>query len=170
MRFKPLAAALVVAPLLFGCNTMEQKTFQKVEVITPGVADARCSLYSPLQKSVVLTPREVMVERSPEPLTVVCEKAGYADATTVIQPHKHMPGMAKNVWNGFFPGYFVDKVSNSIYEYTDPIVIAMTPAATEHDYPDLPYVLERKAETASPVPLAASPVAADKVVQESGKK
>src|SRR3954469_18750075 len=102
MRFSFLAVAVVL--LLSGCNTYYQNGYEKVLVRTPGTVNANCELYTDSNRYVVLSGRQVVVERSKKPLTVICEKAGYYTAWVIVRSGFYAPAMPMNVLNGFFPG------------------------------------------------------------------
>lgn len=124
MRISVLAAVASVL-VLAGCNTYYQNSYEKVTVHTPGVDNAQCTLSTEKNKYRVLTPREVVVERSKLPMTVLCEKAGYVPASVVVPAKIYNRAGILNTFNGVFPGFTYDVASDSIYNYPDDITVVL---------------------------------------------
>lgn len=123
MRHLPAAAVLLVA--LTGCNSFYQNTYQKIWVETPSVEEARCILETPYARYLVLTPGEIMVDRSPHDLKVTCEKTHYISAETVLEPKLYTNPMMMNVSNGIVPGVAYDIASRSIWTYPEEVSVEM---------------------------------------------
>lgn len=123
MRHSLFAVAAVLA--LTGCNTMLEKSYQKIEIVTTGVEYADCMLATEYTTYRVLSPGVAMVDRSRRPLTVTCQKAGYKPGIVTVESKVHMAGSQLNLFNGIVPGTAYDIASNSIYDYPDKIVIPM---------------------------------------------
>jgi hypothetical protein len=173
MRLSLLAVIAALAPMIIslaGCNTLVQDNYQKIYVRTPGVDNASCDLYTRKNYYAVVTAREVVVERSKLPLTVICDKSGYYKASVIVRSELAMPGMPLNLLNGFVPGASYDVASGSIYNYPDTITVILLPMPPQQLPPeDAPYVLEKKPEPVKAVkPVASS--AADKTISNSAKK
>ena len=177
MRFSLFAVTAVL--MLSGCNTYYQSTFEKIMVRTPGVEEANCTLTTetPLHTEQneynVMTPRLVVVERSRQPLTVICEKTGYYTASVIVKPKTRATAASLNVFNGFVPGMAYDVASNSIYDYPDTIIVTLLPLPPEKPEPQpAPYTLQKKAEDVKPEPSPSAPpaAAADKSLSQSLKK
>jgi hypothetical protein len=160
--------------LLAGCNTYHQGTIQKLIVRTPGIENAYCKLTTPHNRYDVMTPRPVIVERTEQPLMVLCEKTGYTPTAVIVKPHIHADGTVLNVTNGIVPGMIWDYASNSVFEYPDPIIVVMhlAPQAAP-DVEQAPMALPKKEEPVKPVPLATAPqdkAAAEKSMSKSLRK
>lgn len=128
-----LLLAIIAVFILSGCNTSFQGSFQKIVINTPGVEDAECFLHTEKNKYRVLTPRSVIVERSPLPMTVTCEKANYFTSVTEVKSEMIVKPDALNFYNWFIPGMAYDIASNSIYSYPDTITVTMN--AKSEEYP-----------------------------------
>jgi hypothetical protein len=168
MRFSFLAVVAVL--MLSGCNTMYQHGYEKVMVRTPGVDNAYCDLYTDTNQYEVMTSRQVIVERSNLPLTIICKKTGYYPASVIVDPAEHTPAMGVNVLNGFIPGAAYDVASNSIYAYPDTVTLILLPMPPQEQPPEpADYVTQKKPEPVKPLHKADS-TAADKSMSDSGKK
>lgn len=159
--------------LLAGCNTYVQKTHQRVTVRTPGIENAHCTLTTKTNRYDVMTPREAVVERSQQPLTVVCEKTGYDPASVIVKPRIYTPGAPANVFNGIVPGVVYDIASDSVYDYPGLILVMMN--RTPQDAPGVehPYVLPKKPAFVKPAPPPTAPAdkaAAEKSMSKSLRK
>lgn len=117
--------ALIAVSVLSGCNTLAQRSYQKVRVETPGVRGADCTLNTKETKYRVITPDTVLVERSPYTMTVTCEKGNHFTAVTTVEPKTHAMNGMQNVFNGFIPGMTYDIATRSIYDYPKLIIIPM---------------------------------------------
>src|SRR4051812_13298030 len=171
MRLSIFAVAALL--LLSGCNTWLEKTYQKITVRTPGVENANCTLYTEKLKYVVFSSYQVYVERSPLPITIECEKAGYYTASAFVKPVISDPGASLNVVNGFLPGMLYDVADNSVYAYPDTIIVMLLPKPPQElPQEPAPFVVEKKSEPVKPMPLTSAPPAeaADKSLSASGKK
>lgn len=127
MKKYPLSVLTVSVLLLTGCNTLTEKSYQKVRVETPGVAAAECILKTSKQQQRALTPDAVIIERSPYTMTVTCQKALYFDQVVTIEPTIAAWNSALNVVNGVIPGVAWDIASRSVYTYPDLISVEMVP-------------------------------------------
>jgi hypothetical protein len=171
MRLSLLAVAAVL--MLSGCNTYYQGTYEKILVRTPGVDNALCDLYTDNNRYTVMTARQVIVERTKQPLTVACSKTGYYPASVVVKPRVYDPKAPLNVLNGWVPGMAYDLASGSIYEYPETIIVTLLPMPPQELPPEPePYALQLKPETVKPAPppSAPPPSAADKSMSKSGQK
>jgi hypothetical protein len=171
MRLSLFAIAAVL--VLSGCNTYMQDVYQKIYVKTPGVDNASCDLYTESNRYNVVTARLVVVERSNLPLTVICKKSGYYQASVIVKPEVQAPGMPLNLINGFVPGATYDIASKSIYEYPDTITVVLLPMPPQQLPPEpVPEEMQKKPEPVKPAPVASAPpaAAADKSMSTSGQK
>lgn len=168
-----LAAALTAVPALTGCNTYFQNSYQKIVVRTPGIENADCTLTTKTNKYYSMTPRAVVVERSLNPLTIVCEKTGYEPASVVVKSHVYAAPATLNFFNGIVPGTAYDVASNSIYEYPELIVINLQPSPDKAEALESAYTLKKRPEPVKPAPPATAPqdkAAADKTISKSSRK
>lgn len=110
---------------LAGCNTMVQKSYQMVKVVTPGVENVECILETGKNRYRVITPNDALVERSRRPMTVTCEKGHYYPATLEVESKIRAGHMVWNVFNGIVPGTAWDIADNSIYDYPETVEVAM---------------------------------------------
>jgi hypothetical protein len=121
-------AALLTAALLLlpGCARLSDSTFQKINVVTPGVIGAECELTTENNRYRVLTPERIAIQRSAQPLDVDCRKAQYKTALLTV-PYEDRTGFSVlgNLWNGILPGLAYDVASQSVYAYPDTIVVPM---------------------------------------------
>ena len=117
--------ALLTVSVLAGCNTLAQRSYQKVRVETPGVRGADCTLNTKSAKYRLITPDTVLVERSPFTMTVTCEKGNHFTAVTTVEPKTHAMNGMQNVLNGFIPGMAYDIATRSIYDYPKLVIIPM---------------------------------------------
>lgn len=127
MKKYQLSALALSLVLLTGCNTLTEKSYQKVRVETPGVSAADCRLETSKQHQRAITPSAVIIERSPYTMTVTCQKALYFDQVVKIEPTIGAWNSALNVVNGVIPGVTWDIASRSVYTYPDLISVEMVP-------------------------------------------
>jgi len=111
--------------LLAGCNSVSEKPYQMVQVVTPDLAGAECSLKSKNAQYRLTTPGTIMIDRSPENLYVTCEKGNYKTGSLMVESKIHMGNSVWNVVNGIVPGTAWDIANNSIYDYPDVITVPM---------------------------------------------
>lgn len=112
--------------LLSGCASIVSGTNQSLTVETPGCAGASCRLTNDKGTWAVSAPGSVVVNRAYGPLTVVCSKAGSADATVVIE--SSTKGMAVgNVLFGVFSPITagVDMKTGAAYDYPNLIQVPL---------------------------------------------
>lgn len=167
MRLSFLAVVAVL--ILSGCNTLRQNVYEKVQVRTPGVENAVCDLYTDKNYYTVMTPRQVTVERSDLPLTVICKKPGYYMASVIVDPVIYEPDMPLNAANGYLPGAIVDVASNSIYNYPETITVILLPMPPQQLPSERAFVTQKKVEPVYKRTVSKS-TAADKSLSKSGRK
>lgn len=169
-----LISATVSALALTGCSTAMKNSFQKVTVSTPGVENVQCLLTTEFNKYIVLTTRQVVVERSKKPMTVTCEKAGFYSTAVTVESKVRMAPSQLNAFYGFVPGTVYDVMTDSIYDYPETIVVTMVPKADMYPPPaEQPYMLMKKPEEIKPVPVVISaeePAQADESLSKSLRK
>ncbi len=125
MRHARILMVSVVALALAGCNSMIQKTYQKINVVTPGVTGAECILETGKNRYRVITPNDVLVERSFRQITMTCEKGHYYPATVLVDSKIRAGHTVWNVLNGIVPGTAWDIADNSIYDYPAQVEVTM---------------------------------------------
>src|SRR4051812_41050419 len=106
-----LLLVLAIA-VLAGCNTIVNKTYEKIAIHTPGVENVDCNLDTDTNKYRVLAPGNLDVERTSSPLTITCEKAGYLTNVMILDPRIRMVASQLNIFNGILPGTAYDIASN----------------------------------------------------------
>ena len=171
MRLSLLALVAVLA--LTGCNTARQGTYEKITVRTPGVDNAYCDLYTDNNRYRVMTSRQVLVERSDQPITVICKKTGYYTASVIVDPELSAPGLPMNLATGLVPGTLYDIASNSIYNYPDTVTVILLPMPPQELPPEPASTLMLKTpEPVKPAPVSTAPPpeAADKSMSKSLRK
>lgn len=127
MRRSVLVLLSVLAALP-GCSTLRDDTFQVVEVVTPGVIGADCTLKTHDNFFRVTTPGKVQVQRSPESLEIECRKAHYYPVLMSVKPKNYVVHSAiLNSVDGIVPGTAYDVASNAIYRYPGTISVEMEP-------------------------------------------
>ncbi|WOV90570.1 MAG: hypothetical protein R1F54_08550 [Candidatus Zeuxoniibacter abyssi] len=110
-----------------GCSSFLHGAHEKIE-ITTSPAGAYCKMYrdsAGFMKSVV-TPGSKYIQRSGEPVTVVCEKDGYETASLVISSEKRKEMVGNVTTLGV--GAVVDAVGGGLYELPDKVEVIMKKA------------------------------------------
>lgn len=162
--------------VLGGCNTMINKSYQKVKVLTPGVDGVECNIFNDKRHYRAVTPAVVLMERTPEKLKVECKKAYYHDHEQWIDSKLSMWGSTLNVANGVVPGTAYDVASRSIWEYPEVIAIDMqwdeeAYAAQQSEFAAPPSEVQRKpVPEAEPMEPAAPGIDGDKAFDRGLKK
>lgn len=85
MVWLTIGAVAAALPFVSGCASIVSGTNQSLTVETPGCAGASCKSTNDKGLCAVNASGSVVVNRTYGPLTVVCSKAGVADATAVIE-------------------------------------------------------------------------------------
>jgi hypothetical protein len=118
-RHAPLALAVLV--LLGGCATITMGTSQMVSVSTPGVSDAQCSVRKPNYGPVPVDGSgQIRVPRNQRPLTITCDKAGFATASVTLPAE-----IEDNAKLELPMGYLIDYLSGARYKYAKQVAIEM---------------------------------------------
>ena len=96
-----------------------------------------------------IAPGSVTVERSTDPMRVICAKGNYYTAEAEVESHLSPGHSILNVFNGIFPGAIYDTASGAIYAYPREIKIPMVVdpvavAAASDGGPQLVQPLPRK--------------------------
>lgn len=167
-----LLSALAVLP---GCSTFLDTTHQTVEVTTPGVIGAECTLETKNNQYRVITPMKIQIQRTDDTLEVTCKKTLYYPAVIRVPSRNYIGKSAvTNVWNGFLPGVGYDYASESIYHYPDNIVVPMEldPYAVASGVVRAPAaeVLQKKPVEADLEPVAPAPQPAAETMKKALRK
>lgn len=115
----PLALAALL--LLGACATITTGTTQTVAISTPGVSDAQCSVRKPNYGPVPVDGSgQIRVPRNQHPLTITCDKAGFATAQVTL------PAEIEDSAKLELPmGYLIDFLSGARYKYAKQVSIEM---------------------------------------------
>jgi hypothetical protein len=100
---------------------------QSVVVTTPPAEGAHCVLTSPSGTYYVITPGNAIIQKSRDPLDIVCEKDGFQHAVQKIQSHLAMPNAATMLAGGFVQ-LGMDAATGAMYTYPTNIVVPMSKA------------------------------------------
>lgn len=118
-RHAPLALAVLV--LLGGCATITTGTSQMVSVSTPGVSEAQCSVRKPNYGPVPVDGSgQIRVPRNQDPLTITCDKAGFATASVTLPAE-----IEDNAKLELPMGYLIDYLSGARYKYAKQVSVDM---------------------------------------------
>ncbi len=91
----------------------------------------------------VWTPKKIRIEKSADPLKVICRAPGNREKVVFIQPDMS-DAVAANVFNGFLPGALYDHESGALYSMPDRIVVDFTDMMPqEMPKPDYQQVLDQ---------------------------
>lgn len=127
---KRLLVTLAVVPALAGCASIVEGTDQQVTVNT-SPEGAKCEL---TREGDVLgianpTPQTLTLSKSKNDVTIVCEKAGYNDATAILDSEFESMTLG-NLLIGGVIGVGVDAATGALNEYDSQITVPLTPAIT----------------------------------------
>ena len=114
--------------LLTACADINQTSYERITVQTPGARDVICYLIVDGIKNRVNPPETVTVTKSDQDMVVDCRAAGNRRQTQVIKPKVMTRYGAADVVTGLFPGLAWDYLSKSIYQYPDLIIVDFTHA------------------------------------------
>ena len=115
----PLALAALL--LLGACATITTGTTQTVAITTPGVIDAQCAVRKPNYGPVpVEGSGQIRVPRNQDPLTITCDKAGFASASVTLPAE-----IEDNAKLELPMGYLIDYLSGARYKYAKQVTIDM---------------------------------------------
>lgn len=115
----------LISSTLTGCASIVNGTSESVSVQTSPEEGAKCSLTNNKgQWFVSDTPGSVTVHRSYQPLTVDCQKDGYANAETKVES-KTKGMLFGNVVFGGVIGAGVDAGDGAAYDYPVNIMVPM---------------------------------------------
>ncbi len=126
--FLSVLSGVFAAWALSGCATILDQSTQHIEIYTPGVEQADCSLDTPKHRYKILTPGKTRVEKENYDMIITCEKIGYETAIRAISPTVS-PSTFWNVFNGLIPGTTYDVASGAIVKFPSVLEIQMVPVA-----------------------------------------
>ncbi|HEX4302350.1 MAG TPA: hypothetical protein VHZ78_06125 [Rhizomicrobium sp.] len=128
MKLQSIAALAALGIALSGCASIVEGTTQMVQVATPPVDGAACTLSSSQGVYTVTTPGSVKVHKTKDDMKVVCKKDGYQDGTTVVLSHFN-GATAGNLLLGGVVGMAVDASTGANYNFPDAVSVPMQPMA-----------------------------------------
>jgi hypothetical protein len=112
--------SILVLSMLSGCASVLSGGTQSVTVVTPNVEGANCSLTDSLGRIWYIkeTPGSAVVRKGDGPITVICQKDGYAKATGLLKEKIAGASYGNLALGPAAPiGYFVDSLSGSTQKY-----------------------------------------------------
>ncbi len=125
---KSIAVLFVVvcATQLSACASIIKGSTAAINVTSPPVTGANCTLSSSQGSWQVTTPASVTVERSKEDIQVRCTKEGYQDATAII-PSNFEGWTVGNLIFGGIIGVGVDAATGAMNDYPNAFQVPMIP-------------------------------------------
>lgn len=121
-----LLCVTVGAIQLAGCASIIKGSSAAINVTSPPVTGATCTLNSSQGSWQVTTPASVTVERSKEDIQVRCTKEGYQEATAII-PSNFEGWTVGNLVFGGIIGVGVDAATGAMHDYPNAFQVPMTP-------------------------------------------
>lgn len=112
--------SILVLSLLSGCASVLSGGTQSVTIVTPNADGANCSLTDSLGRvwHVTETPGTVVVRKGHGPITVICQKDGYAKATSLLDEKIAGASYGNLALGPAAPiGYLVDSLAGSTQKY-----------------------------------------------------
>ncbi len=128
MKLQSIAALAALGVALSGCASIVEGTTQMVQVTTPPVDGAACTLTSSEGVYTVTTPGSVKVHKTKNDMKVLCKKDGYQDGMTVVVSHFN-GATAGNLLLGGAIGMAVDAGTGANYNFPDAVSVPMAPLA-----------------------------------------
>lgn len=151
MRMLTTVASTAALLAMTGCSTLTKGTSQTVTVNTdpPG---AVCNLSRDSQTLAVVnpTPGSVSISKSSKPVSVLCTKASFIDASGTMSSEFQAMTFGNIIFGGLI-GIAVDAASGATHEYPPIVTITMEPkefgSATDRDafFERMKQTLEREA-------------------------
>jgi hypothetical protein len=123
-RLSKIAVLTVAAIQLAGCASIIKGSTASINVTTPPVTGAECTLSSSQGNWQLISPGSVTVERSKNDLQVRCIKEGYQDATAVI-PSNFEGWTVGNLVFGGVIGVGVDAATGALNDYPNAFQVPM---------------------------------------------
>lgn len=114
--------------VLGGCASIVEGTDQQV-IVNSSPEGARCALTrdGALLGIADPTPQALTLSKSKNDVTIVCEKAGYNEATAILDSEFEAMTLGNLIIGGVI-GVGVDAATGALNEYDSQIVVPMTPA------------------------------------------
>lgn len=109
-----------------GCASIIKGSTAAINVTSPPVTGANCTLSSSQGNWQLTTPASVTVERSKEDIQVRCTKQGYQDATAII-PSNFEGWTVGNLIFGGIVGVGVDAATGAMNDYPNAFQVPMVP-------------------------------------------
>ena len=128
--FSPKTFALVFVAIgafqVAGCASIIKGSTAAINVTSPPVTGANCTLTSSQGNWQVTTPASVTVERSKEDIQIRCTKEGYQEASAII-PSNFEGWTVGNLIFGGIIGVGVDAATGAMNNYPKAFQVPMTP-------------------------------------------
>jgi len=151
MRFHFSIAAVATCLLLSGCAYIQDQSYQKLTIETPGAVNAICHVTIDKLKYVFYPPETQTVIKHGKPMEVACMAPGNRDKTIMVEA-----GFEDSSVNNIYgPGVFGvawDRASNAIFKYPETVYVDFNAVPVSnmplphHNNPDIKqpeeYVLE----------------------------
>lgn len=109
-----------------GCASIIKGSTAAINVTSPPVTGANCTLSSSQGNWQLTTPASVTVERSKEDIQVRCTKEGYQDASAII-PSNFEGWTVGNLVFGGIIGVGVDAATGAMNDYPNAFQVPMVP-------------------------------------------
>lgn len=124
---KRLMIVAGLLPMLGGCASIVEGTDQQVTVNTTPQG-AKCALTRAGEVIGVAnpTPQTLTLDKSKNDVTIVCEKAGFQEATAVLDSEFQAMTLG-NLLVGGVIGVGVDAATGALNEYDSSVTVPMTP-------------------------------------------
>lgn len=127
---KRLVLLACCAPFLGACASIVEGTDQQV-IVNTSPEGARCALARDGQTIGIAepTPQTLTLSKSKNDVTIVCNKAGYNEATAILDSEFESMTLG-NLLIGGVIGVGVDAATGALNEYDSQITVPLTPAIT----------------------------------------
>ncbi len=120
-----IALAGISVILFSGCASIMNGTQQTIQVLTPPVKNAECTLENDKGKWQLNTPGMVMVRRSEKPLIVTCEKEAFHKKSKTVKSELSKMVYGNILVGGGALGGTVDRTNGSAFVYPIQISVPM---------------------------------------------
>ncbi|MEQ1752843.1 MAG: hypothetical protein ABL973_01775 [Micropepsaceae bacterium] len=123
-RYATVLALSVIGIQISGCASIIKGSSAAINVTTPPVTGATCTLSSSQGSWQLVSPASVTVERSKNDIQVRCTKEGYQDASAVI-PSNFEGWTVGNLIFGGVIGVGVDAATGALNDYPNAFQVPM---------------------------------------------
>ncbi len=165
MKYRAIGSAVILS--CAGCSSIIEGTSQEIEVATYP-SGASCTLLRQGQPigQISQTPGSTLIKKTKYDITVLCDKPGYVEATTLDPSGTAMASVA-NLLSSAGIGWVIDSAAGADNEYDSPVnlTLALAPQAVVAPAPvasvAAPAAVAVARVAAVPPPAAVPPVAAE---------